>query len=79
MFYLIVIILIALFYLYRAPATIKSTMKAIIMVSLLVLLLGLLVIALIKIIGLPAELFVTLAMLAVAYLTLRDISLLEKK
>lgn len=79
MFYLIIAVLIVLYYFFRAPDTIKSTMKAIMIVGTVAILLVLSLMSFMKLMQSPPELFVGAGMLLVSYLTLKDISKLEKK
>lgn len=74
MVYLIISLLILLYYFFLAPATIKNTLGVILLVGLLALLLVLAVLSFIKILELPTEVFLVLAMLGLAWLTLRDVS-----
>lgn len=79
MFYLIIAILILIYYVFMMPDTIRNTMKMIIGVGLIVLLFALLVMSVMKILELPGELFVGVGMSILGYMTLTDISKLEKK
>ena len=61
MFYLIVAILIASFYFFIAPKSVKNTMNL------------LFVLSIIKFFSLPGEFFVTVGMFTLSYFTLKDI------
>lgn len=73
MFYLILAILIVIYYIFGAPKTIKSTLNAILLVGLVALLVVLAAMSFIKILELPQEIFVVIAMIGVAYITIKDI------
>ena len=79
MFYLIVGILILLFYIFAAPASIRGTLNLVILVLSLVVLLILLSLAAFKIFQLPSELFVSVAMLTLAFFALRDLAQMPVK
>ena len=66
MFYLIVAILIASFYFFIAPKSVKNTM------NLLFVMATLAVLSIIKFFSLPGEFFVTVGMLVLSYFTLKD-------
>ena len=72
MFYLIVAILIASFYFFIAPKSVKNTMNLLFVMATLALLLLLAVLSIIKFFSLPGEFFVTVGMLALSYFTLKD-------
>ena len=78
MFYLIFGILILLFYIFAAPQSIKGTLNVVVLVIALVafIILGL---AVFQIFQLPSEFFIGIAMIGVAYFSLRDISKLSQK
>ncbi len=72
MFYLIVAILIASFYFFIAPKSVKNTMNLLFVMATLALLLLLAVLSIIKFFSLPGEFFVTMGMLVLSYFTLKD-------
>ena len=76
MFYLIFGILILLFYIFAAPQSIKGTLNVVVLVIALVAFIILLGLAVFQ---LPSEFFVGIAMIGVAYFSLRDISKLSQK
>ena len=76
MVYLIIGILLILLYIFATPQSIKGTVNVVILVFGLVALLILLMLSALQIFQLPTEIFITLAMLALAYFSLRDISLM---
>lgn len=73
MFYLIVAILIASFYFFIAPKSVKNTMNLLFVMATLALLLLLAVLSIIKFFSLPGEFFVTVGMFTLSYFTLKDI------
>lgn len=77
MVYLIIGILLLLLYVFATPQSIKGTVNVVILVFGLVALLILLMLSALQILQLPAEIFITLGMLALAYFSLRDISLMS--
>ena len=77
MVYLIIGILLLLLYIFATPQSIKGTVNVVILVFGLVALLILLMLSALQILQLPAEIFITLGMLALAYFSLRDISLIS--
>ena len=77
MVYLIIGILLLLLYIFATPQSIKGTVNVVILVFGLVALLILLMLSAFHIFQLPAEIFITLGMLALAYFSLRDISLIS--
>lgn len=77
MVYLIIGILLLLLYIFATPQSIKGTVNVVILVFGLVALLILLMLSALQILQLPAEIFITLGMLALAYFSLRDISLMS--
>ena len=77
MVYLIIGILLLLLYIFATPKSIKGTVNVVILVFGLVALLILLMLSALQILQLPAEIFITLGMLALAYFSLRDISLMS--
>ena len=77
MVYLIIGILLLLLYIFATPQSIKGTVNVVILVFGLVALLILLMLSALQILQLPAEIYITLAMLALTYFSLRDISLMS--
>ena len=77
MVYLIIGILLILLYIFATPQSIKGTVNVVILVFGLVALLILLMLSTLQIFQLPAEIFITLWMLALTYFSLRDISLMS--
>ncbi|MGT2845761.1 DUF3165 family protein [Streptococcus massiliensis] len=73
MFYLIVGILILLFYLFAAPPSIKGTFNIVGLVLLSVVILILLGLGVLKFFQLPWEYLIGVAMIFLAYFSLRDI------
>ena len=72
MVYLIIGILLLLLYVFATPQSIKGTVNIVILVFLVVALLILLMLSILQIFQLSIEFFVTIAMLALAYFSLRD-------
>ncbi|MGX4724476.1 DUF3165 family protein [Streptococcus oralis] len=79
MIYLIIGILLLLLYVFATPQSIKGTVNIVILVFVVVALLILLMLSILQIFQLPTEFFVTIAMLALAYFSLRDITLMSEK
>ncbi|AEF25578.1 DUF3165 family protein [Streptococcus parauberis] len=79
MFYLIIAILIISYYLFMAPDSIRNTISMIGMVALVALLLVLAGMSIIKIMQTPPEIFVALAMMVLAYFSLKDVIKMPKK
>ena len=77
MVYLIIGILLLLLYVFATPQSIKGTVNVVILVFGLVALVILLLLSALQIFQLPVEIFITLGMLALAYFSLRDISLMS--
>lgn len=77
MIYLIIGILLLLLYIFATPQSIKGTVNVVTLVFGLVALLILLMLSALQIFQLPVEIFITLAMLALTYFSLRDISLMS--
>jgi len=77
MVYLIIGILLLLLYIFATPQSIKGTVNVVILVFGLVALVILLLLSALQIFQLPAEFFVSIAMIALAYFSLRDISLMS--
>lgn len=73
MFYLIVAVLIASYYFFIAPNSVKSTMNLLLVIALLALLLLLAILSIIKFFSLPGEFFVTIGMGVLTYFTLKDL------
>lgn len=79
MVYLVLGILLLLLYVFATPESIKGTVNIVAMVCILVALLILLVLSFLKIFQLPTEIFLAIAMLILAYLSVRDITLMPVK
>lgn len=79
MVYLIIGILLLLLYVFATPQSIKGTVNIVILVFVVVALLILLMLSILQIFQLPTEFFVTIAMLVLAYFSLRDITLMSEK
>ncbi|KHD45225.1 DUF3165 family protein [Streptococcus hongkongensis] len=79
MFYLIIAILIISYYLFMAPDSIRNTISMIGLVALIALLLVLAGMSVIRIMQTPPEIFVALAMIVLAYFSLKDILNMPKK
>ena len=79
MVYLIIGILLLLLYIFATPQSIKGTVNVVILVLGLVALLILLMLSILQIFQLPIEFFITIAMLVLAYFSLRDITLMSVK
>ena len=77
MVYLIIGILLLLLYIFATPQSIKGTVNIVILVFGLVSLVILLMLSILQIFQLPTEFFITVAMLVLAYFSLRDISLMS--
>ena len=77
MVYLIIGILLLLLYVFATPQSIKGTVNVVILVFGPVALVILLLLSALQIFQLPAEIFITLGMLALTYFSLRDISLMS--
>ena len=78
MVYLIIGILLLLLYVFATPQSIKGTVNIVILVFAFVALLILLMLSILQIFQLPAEFFVAIAMIALAYFSLRDIHLMSE-
>ena len=78
MVYLIIGILLLLLYIFATPKSIKGTVNVVILVFGLVALLTLLLMSAFQIFQLPAEFFVAIAMIALAYFSLKDIHLMSE-
>ncbi|HGK0333360.1 DUF3165 family protein [Streptococcus pneumoniae] len=79
MVYLVLGILLLLLYVFATPESIKGTVNIVAMVCILVALLILLVLSFLKIFQLPIEIFLAIAMLILAYFSVRDITLMPVK
>ena len=79
MVYLIIGILLLLLYIFATPKSIKGTVNIVILVFAFVALLILLMLSILQIFQLPTEFFITVAMLALTYFSLRDISSMSVK
>ncbi|VML49927.1 membrane protein [Streptococcus pneumoniae] len=79
MVYLVLGILLLLLYVFATPESIKGTVNIVAMVCILVALLILLVLSFLKIFQLPTEIFLAIAMLTLAYFSVRDITLMPVK
>ena len=77
MVYLVLGILLLLLYVFATPESIKGTVNIVAMVCILVALLVLLALSFLKIFQLPTEIFLAIAMLFLAYFSLRDITLMS--
>ena len=77
MVYLIIGILLLLLYIFARPQSIKGTVNIVILVFGLVSLVILLMLSILQIFQLPTEFFIAVAMLALTYFSLRDISLMS--
>ena len=77
MVYLIIGILLLLLYVFATPESIKGTVNIVLVVFAFVALLILLMVSVLQIFELPTEYFITIAMLTVAYFSLRDITLMS--
>ena len=79
MVYLIIGLLLLLLYVFATPESIKGTVNIVAMVCILVALLVLLALSFLKIFQLPTEIFRAIAMLILAYVSVRDITLMPVK
>lgn len=79
MVYLVLGILLLLLYVFATPESIKGTVNIVAMVCILVALLILLALSFLKIFQLPTEMFLVIAMLILAYFSVRDITLMPVK
>lgn len=79
MVYLVLGILLLLLYVFATPESIKGTVNIVAMVCILVALLVLLALSFLKIFQLPTEIFLSIAMLILAYFSVRDITLMPVK
>ena len=79
MVYLIIGLLLLLLYVFATPESIKGTVNIVLVVFAFVALLILLMLSVLQIFQLPTEFFIAIAMLALAYFSLRDITLMPVK
>ena len=77
MVYLIIGLLLLLLYVFATPQSIKGTVNIFVVIFALVALLILFVLSAFQIFQLPAEVFITITMLFLAYFSLRDITLMS--
>ena len=77
MVYLIIGILLLLLYVFATPQSIKGTVNIVLFVFAFVALLILLMLSVLQIFQLPTEFFIAIAMLTLAYFSLRDITLMS--
>ena len=77
MVYLIIGLLLLLLYVFATPQSIKGTVNIVLVVFAFVALLILLVLSVLQIFQLPTEFFIAIAMLTLAYFSLRDITLMS--
>ena len=77
MVYLIIGILLLVLYVFVTPQSIKGTVNVFVVIFALVALLILLVLSAFQIFQLPAEVFITIAMLFLTYFSLRDITFMS--
>ena len=77
MVYLIIGLLLLLLYVFATPESIKGTVNIFVVIFALVALLILFVLSAFQIFQLPAEVFITIAMVFLAYFSLRDITLMS--
>ena len=74
MVYLIIGLLLLLLYVFATPQSIKGTVNIVLVVFAFVALLILLMLSVLQIFQLPTEFFIAVAMLTLAYFSLRDIT-----
>ncbi len=77
MVYLIIGILLLLLYVFATPESIKGTVNIVLVVFAFVALLILFMLSVLQIFQLPTEFFIAIAMLTLAYFSLRDITLMS--
>ena len=75
MVYLIIGLLLLLLYVFATPESIKGTVNIVLVVFAFVALLILLMLSVLQIFQLPTEFFIAIAMLILAYFSMRDITL----
>ncbi|MBF0787383.1 MULTISPECIES: DUF3165 family protein [unclassified Streptococcus] len=78
MFYLIVAIMLVLFYIFVAPSNIKGTMNVVAAVFIVVGLLIALLLAFLKILQSPPEMWLVIGLIVVGLWAMRDIHFLDK-
>ena len=79
MVYLIIGLLLLLLYVFATPESIKGTVNIVLVVFAFVALLILLMLSVLQIFQLPTEFFIAIAMLLLAYFSVRDITLMPVK
>lgn len=79
MIYLIIGILLLLLYVFATPQSIKGTVNIVIVVFAIVALLILLMLSALQIFQLPAEVFITVGMAILTYVSLKDIKEMSVK
>ena len=77
MIYLIIGLLLLLLYVFVTPQSIKGTVNVFVIIFVGMSLVILIMLSVFQIFQLPAEFFVAIAMLALAYFSLRDITLMS--
>ena len=77
MIYLIIGLLLLLLYVFGTPQSIKGTVNVFVIIFVGMSLVILIMLSVFQIFQLPAEFFVAIAMLALAYFSLRDITLMS--
>ena len=77
MIYLIIGLLLLLLYVFATPQSIKGTVNVFVIIFVGMSLVTLIMLSIFQIFQLPAEFFVAIAMLALAYFSLRDITLMS--
>ena len=77
MVYLIIGLLLLLLYVFATPESIKGTVNIVLVVFAFVALLILFMLSVLQIFQLPTEFFIAIAMLTLAYFSLRDITLMS--
>ena len=77
MIYLIIGLLLLLLYVFATPQSIKGTVNVFVIIFVGLSLVILIMLSIFQIFQLPAEFFVAIAMLVLAYFSLRDITLMS--
>ena len=77
MIYLIIGLILLLIYIFATPQSIKGTVNVFVIIFVGMSLVILIMLSIFQIFQLPAEFFVAIAMLALAYFSLRDITLMS--
>ena len=77
MVYLIIGLLLLLLYVFATPQSIKGTVNVFVIIFVGMSLVTLIMLSIFQIFQLPAEFFVAIAMLFLAYFSLRDITLMS--